>query len=290
MRGFIAALLVGSRKVGPGLRSAAWLFRHSVRKMPADGCFTQAAAISFYMLFSLFPLLLFLMGVAGFFLEPADTQARVFDWINRNLPPGARAVVRENIGAIVDSRGPLSLLSLAGLLWSATFMFDAVIEAVNTAWGTKQNLRFLSSKLRSLMIISLIASMALLSTTLTAQEALMLRFEPFVSAAAWIASVALTILAFALTYRFLPRTRVRWREIWAASLLAALFWELSKRGFVRYATGFADYGRIYGSLGAVMVLSLWAYLSALILIWGAEFASLHSRLLRHKFRGPLKHH
>ena len=72
---------------------------------------------------------------------------------------------------------------------------------------------------------------------------------------------------------------MRWRDVWVASLLAALLWEISKRAFIWYVSDFTDYGRIYGSLGAVMVFSLWFYLSALILMWGAEFASLNAERL-----------
>jgi len=265
----------------------------AAKHMWGDKCFTQAAAISYYMVFSIFPVLLLLIGVAGFFLEPEETQQRILEWISQYFPTGTRRVFRENLTAIVKARESLSLLSLAGLVWSATLMFDAINEAVNTAWGTQHKIRFLSAKLKSIALIAILMLLVLLSALLTTQVRLILHFQAFLtrfqwgdwiwqmgsgalSLLGWIVPLAITVGAFAIAYRFLPRAPVRLRDIWPAAVLASLMWELSKWGFVWYLTDYANYGRIYGSISAFLVLLLWSYLSSLILIWGAEFAAVGS--------------
>jgi membrane protein len=274
----------------PRLLLALAICRKSCSDMLKDGCFTQAAAISYYLVVSIFPLLLLLIGVAGFFLEPQDTQYRVMGWLRHYFPTGTRAVFRENIQAIVAARSSISILSSLSLLWSGTLMFDAVNEAVNAAWGARGHVRFIAEKLKSLAFFFLIMFVAAVSTLLTTQVALITRFEYLLrrlpgaewwllagrSASSllwWVIPLLLSAGAFGLAYRLLPREDVTFKDVWLSALVAAVLWDLSKRGFVWYITVHTSYTKIYGSLSAVLILMLWAYLSALILIWGAELSA-----------------
>lgn len=266
------------------------LCRNSCSGMLEDKCFTQAAAVSYYLVVSVFPQLLLLIGVAGFFLEPQDTQRKVLGWLGQYFPTGTRVVFRENIQAIVAARSSISILSSLSLLWSGTLMFDAINEVVNAPWGTEGQVRFLTGKLKSLVLIFVIVLAAVISMLLTTQVSLILRFESFLAGlpgAEWPLWAGRTIFlflwglvpfmfsvgAFGLAYRLLPRVHVTIRDIWPAALVAAVLWELSKRGFVWYVTAHANYAQIYGSLSAVLILMLWVYVSALILCWGAELSA-----------------
>ena len=272
------------------LSVALAICRKSCSDMLKDGCFTQAAAISYYLVVSIFPLLLLVIGVAGFFLEPQDTQYRVMGWLRHYFPTGTRAVFRENIQAIVAARGSISILSSLSLLWSGTLMFDALNEAVNAAWGAQGQARFIAEKLKSLALIFLIIFVAAVSTLLTTQVALITRFEYLLrrlpgtewwflagrSASSllwWVIPLLLSAGAFGLAYRLLPREDVTFKDVWLSAIVAAILWDLSKRGFVWYITERTSYTKIYGSLSAVLILMLWAYVSALILIWGAELSA-----------------
>jgi membrane protein len=272
------------------LSVALAICRKSCSDMLKDGCFTQAAALSYYLVVSIFPLLLLVIGVAGFFLEPQDTQYRVMGWLRHYFPTGTRAVFRENIQAIVAARGSISILSSLSLLWSGTLMFDALNEAVNAAWGARGQARFIAEKLKSLALIFLIMFVAAVSTLLTTQVALITRFEYLLrrlpgtewwflagrSASSllwWVIPLLLSAGAFGLAYRLLPREDVTFKDVWLSAIVAAVLWDLSKRGFVWYITERTSYTKIYGSLSAVLILMLWAYVSALILIWGAELSA-----------------
>ncbi|MBN2319319.1 MAG: YihY/virulence factor BrkB family protein [Acidobacteria bacterium] len=261
------------------------------RDLWMDGGFTQAAAISYYLVVSIFPMLLLLIGVAGFFLRPQDIQQEVLGWLSQYFPTGTRVVFRENIQAIIDARRSMSILGFLVLLWSCTLLFDAINQAVNAAWGMRGNSRFFLDKFKSLLLICVIVTAAVFSTFLTTHVALESRLEtllekyPSVDWAFYqgkeaIASLTgvlipfvLSVGAFGLAYRLLPRLRVSIRDVWLSAVLTAFLWEMSKIGFVWYLTEHTEYRQIYGSISAVLILMLWAYVSSLILAWGAELTS-----------------
>jgi membrane protein len=283
------------RRISQWAGQGARLFGRSLAHMLEGNCFTHAAAIAYYLIFSIFPLLLLAIGVLGFFLEGEDTRKQVIALAAQYFPVGARRLIADNINAIVTARDSLSFLSAAGLLWSATFMFDEINHAINVAWGVTEREHFVSAKIKSIFIVLVLLLAILSSTLLTTQEALIQRFESLLLRVPWgevawqlghrtlslvgrIVSWSMIVLAFALAYRFLPRAKVSFGDIWVAALLAATAWELSKRAFIWYVTRVANYSQVYGSIGAVLVLLLWTYLSALILIWGAEIAAEQTRL------------
>ncbi len=262
------------------------------RDLWMDGGFTQAAAISYYLVVSIFPILLLLIGVAGFFLDPQDIQRRVvMGWLSLYFPYVAREVFRDNVQAIIEARHSMSILGFLVLLWSCTLLFDAINQAVNAAWGMRGNSRFFLDKFKSLLLIFIIVTAAIFSTFLTTRVALVSRFESLVgkypamdrafyqgweaitSLTGFLIPVILSVGAFGLAYRLLPRVRISIRDVWPAAVLSAFLWEISKAGFVWYLAEHTEYRQIYGSISAVLVLMLWAYVSSLILAWGAELTS-----------------
>ena len=281
------------------IRVGLKLCGESFADLMADKGLTYAAAIAYAVTVSIFPLLLLLIGTLGFVFRGGDTQRYVLEMAGRYLPPGALEFLQNNISAMVKARGPLSLASTVGLLWSATLMFDAINEAINAAWGIRHPERFIKSfiksKIKSILFILLLLVFLLSSVILTTQTALFNRFGLFLlqlPGGEWLwgigrgalplmdrfISVALTFVALILTYLFLPRVRVSLKDVWLATLLAALLWEGLKRGFVWYVTSVANYSQVYGSISTVLVFLIWTHLSALVLIWGAEFASRYSSL------------
>jgi membrane protein len=281
------------------LSAAFGLCAESVKSLWSDECFTRAAAISYYLMVSIFPLLLLLIGIAGFFLGPREAQAQVLEWLSRYFPTGTRVLFRENIEAVVEARNSISFFGFIGLVWSSTLMFDAIHKAVNAAWRSRGKAGYWIGKLKSLLLVSFIVLGATASVFLTTQITLANRLDVFqivphwmsrpflliqqaVSSPAALLPFILGILVFGLAYRLLPQAAVGIRDIWPAALAAAILWEISKRVFVWYMTVRADYTQVYGSIGAVLILMLWAYLSSLILAWGAELAAGIWRLRRNR--------
>lgn len=291
---FFTRILTFCRRL-KGLRplflQALRLCGKAFRDLWMDGGFTQAAAISYYLVVSIFPMLLLLIGIAGFFLNERDLQSEtVLGWLTQYFPKGTRIVFKDNLTGIFEARNSITFFSSIVLIWSSTLMFDAINQAVNAAWGIRGNARFLLDKLKSLVLICVIVIAALFSTFLTAQMALVAQWEtrlehfqflegPLTLGKEVIAFTGglipffVSVLAFGLAYRLLPRVAITIRDVWPAAVAAAFLWERTKLGFVWYVTERTEFEKIYGSISAVLVLMVWAYVSSLILAWGAELTS-----------------
>lgn len=272
------------------------LWKKSCRDVVIDKGFTHAAAIAYYAIVSVFPLLLLLIGIVGFLLKE-DSAEKIVGLTWPYLPAGSLQLVRENITAVIQSRDSISVLSFIGLMWSASLMFDAINEAVNSAWGVRDPERYLISKLKSFLMMTLLLFFVMSSLAMTTQAALFARFGSFllrVPAGDWLwglghnawsilgrmTALAITISVFTVLYLYLPRLTVQLRDVLLGALQAGILWELSKHAFVWYIATIADFGKVYGSISAVLVLLIWTHFSALILIWGGEFSAEYARFRR----------
>lgn len=275
------------RRVGRILRLSLRICGKAFRDLWMDGGFTQAAAISYYMVVSIFPILLLLIGVTGYFINRQEIPGEILGWLSQYFPTGTRQVFKDNIQAIIDARDSLTILGFVVLLWSCTLLFDAVNQAVNAAWGMRGNSRFFLDKFKSLMLIGVILSVAVVSLFLTTRWTAIPEFNTIVRefpSLQWPLRLGRDILivlipfflnvgAFGVAYRLLPRVRITIKDVWPAAFSAAILWEASKRGFVWYLTDHAEYKEIYGSISTVLVIMIWAYVSSLTLAWGAELTS-----------------
>lgn len=264
----------------------------AVREMGHDDATLLAAGIAFYFLFSLFPLLLGLLAIAGMVFNTEVLQQRFLDFVGENLPGGAGFVER-NVRETVRLRGVLGIGAIVGMLWTASAVFAAISKAINRAWGVQQDRPFYIAKPRHLAMALIVLVLFLISATLTAvilpltQRDLAITGQVFLPhvptgelplrALSWLMSFGI----FLLIYRFIPNCKTYWRYVWPGAAIAATLFELGKSGFVWYLEEFANYSQVYGSLASVIVLLFWAYLSALILLLGAEISS-ESEKLYHK--------
>lgn len=268
---------------------AVQLAVRTIQELGADDASHMAAGIAYYGIFSLFPLLLGLIALLGLFLPSETVQERLFDFLRENLPGGVD-LLEENITGIIDLRGVLAVLSLIGLFWGGSAVFGAVSRAVNRAWDIHQDRPFVKRKLRDLSMAMGVGVLFLLSLGGTALFALLSGLDiPVLSAAvnfgARFLAFFFSLAIFLVIYKFIPNTKTFWRYIWPGALLAAVLFEIAKGLFVYYLSHFARYESIYGSVGAIIVLLLWIYVSAFILILGAELSAEYGRLREGVKRG-----
>jgi len=258
-----------------------------------DGA-VMSRSIAYYALFSLFPLLLILISFATSLLDTAQAQQIVMDWVARFLPLTGD-LVQTNVDQAITGRNTVNILATLGLVWSASGVFTATYRAVNRAWGNPKSQLFWSEKLFGLAVV-VVAGVLLISTTLLSTAVGLLRsWDPFLGQlnllddpnTAWLwgwvsdlLPIPVSIATFILLYRIIPRNAVRWRDVWLGGLLAGLIWELARRIYAWYLSDIARYNLIYGSVGAIIGFLLWAYLSAMILLLGAEFAAQHTAWCR----------
>ncbi|MGH2544747.1 MAG: YihY/virulence factor BrkB family protein, partial [Ardenticatenaceae bacterium] len=255
---------------------------------------THAAAIGYFALFSLFPLVVLLTLSLTLFV--ADTTARVYVlFIVSRYLPRRLGVVDEIIQNVLENRGTLSILAIVGVLWGSIHIFRVLERSINQAWGAPQRRQFWSHLRFSVIMITITGLLSSISLVLPVVFRLVqsislpvAQWAPldnevvsmFVSA---LPSFALTTALFLLLYRFVPhRVNVAWRDVWPGALLAAFLWEGAKRAFAVYLASFAQqsYNLLYGSLGAIIGLLTWVYVTGYIVVMGAELCAALSRRRR----------
>lgn len=245
-----------------------------------------AAAIAYYALFSLFPLLFFLVAVGSSILKDEQVQRQVLAFVTEALPT-ARDLVEKNIEHMLEIRGTVGLLGTIGLAWSATAVFNALTHSINRAWRNAGSHNFLRGRLMALVIAgSLIGLLLILSLFLvTIFNVLSELSIPLLGDVSIYTSLLWRILTrlipwvlmyfvFLLLYWWIPNTKVKWSEANWGALMAASAWEVNRAGFVWYLnSGLARYQLVYGSIGALVALMLWIYLSSVIAIFGAHLSA-----------------
>ena len=271
----------------PGrLKRELSLLVETVKEASHDHAKDLAAAIAFWAFFSIFPLLIGILSLAGYLLQSAELQARIYEVVT-DMFPGSASLVRDNLDAVVQYRGTMSWVGIGGLLWTASKGFGAITRAVNRALGAKRTDNFLLSKMRNFFMAVAVSVLMIASIAITV--ALEIALDPsFLSRLGldavnlprlqgWTANFVLVFLIFALIYKLAPYVEVRWRQVLPGALLAAALFELVKTAFVVYLDRIADFEAVYGSLSSIIVLLLWLYLSAVILIYGAEYSIVRSQ-------------
>ena len=254
-----------------------------------DGA-VMSRSIAYYALFSIFPLLLVLLSVFGSVLDIDQATQVVFELVQRFLP-SAVELVQRNLEQAFEAQGTVGVLALLGLVWSASGVFTAMYRAVNRAWNNPKAQLFWTEKLFGLAVV-MVVGLLLLATTLFSTLADVVRnwqmtylgSESFVGPQGeqlwgWLSLLippVVSAFTFIILYRTIPRNRVTWRDVWLGGLMAGLSWEAGRRLYSWYLSNFARYSLIYGSVGAIIGFLLWSYLSAMILLLGAEFTAQHT--------------
>jgi membrane protein len=246
-----------------------------------------ATGIAYYTLFSLFPLLIFLITMASYVLERDEVITYVLDMVATTLPPAAE-LVEQNIQRILEQRDTMSIIAVIGLLWAATGVFAGLTRNINKAWHTATPSNFLHGRVVGLIIIVILTLLLILSIASTTFFQLLPRVDfngplwdeiLLYETRTWRAVTQLVpwfftfILCLGL-YRWIPNTKVGWIEAIVGAVLAATAGEITKAGFAWFlSSGLAIYDVIYGSLGTIIVLMLAIYLMAVILLFCAHLSA-----------------
>lgn len=251
----------------------------------------MSRSIAYYALFSTFPLLLVLVTFFSSVLAWEEAQALVLELVARYMPAAAD-LAEGNIEQVLQARSTIGLLALVGLIWSASGVFTAIYRSVNRAWGNPKSELFWTEKLFGLAVVFavglLLVATTIYSTVVSVIQSWQMSFlgwQPLADPGDGLLSGGLSTLVpplvsistFILLYRTIPRSRVTWREVWLGGLIGGLVWEGGRRLFAWYLVNFASYSLIYGSVGAIIAFLLWSYLSAMILLIGAEFTAQYSQ-------------
>ncbi len=285
------------------MKTLILLARRSVEEFFEDDCTQMAAAISYYVLFSLFPLLIFLVGVMGLFLQNSALQQDIIDGVLDLLPEQGDEGTGDITDAVRDVAGvgsaTVGVFGLIGMAWSGSNMFGVLRRSINTAYDLEQQRPFVQQKLLDLAMVMGLGAFFLTSLAATTFLRTVRAFSSDLAVLGDIAESAglawdtasflipfgLSFIAFSVLYWIVPATTVKLRDVWPGALVAALFFEVGKFGFAIYLANFSSYGAVYGFLGGVVAFLFWVYISAVILLFGAEVASEYPRVLRGDYEG-----
>ena len=280
----------------PGMDTAVELARRTWRELGDDHSIDLAASIAYYSILSLFPLAIALVTLFSMVLEADVVEEEVHRFFHTYLP-GSHGILQANVEAVKNIRGILGILSIVGLLWSASLLFGSVNRAVNRAWDIEHDRPFYIDKPRQIVMALSVGPFFLASLAFSSGLQFLGDEDiPVLGALAFLEHNAInalfrpvpfvfTFIIFLLIYKFTPMTRTYWRYIWPGALLAALLFEVAKSIFIFYLDHYAVYERIYGTLTSVIVLLAWAYVSGFIVVIGAEVSSEYYRMRMGAVRG-----
>jgi membrane protein len=276
------------------------LIKESFKGFSEDDCPTMAAALSYYTVFSLPPLLVLLLTLLGAFVDPRDLQGNIEAQMRDAMGPGGAEQIR-TILANADRPGAggtvATVLSVVALLLGATGVFSQLQAALNKAWevapdpakgGIKNMLLKRAFGIGMVLGLAFILLVSLVvSAMLSAFGDQFARFlpeglsAPVLEGINFAGSFAVIALLFGAIFRVLPDAKIAWRDVAAGAVATALLFVVGKFALGLYL-GRSNQGEAFGAAGALALMLVWIYYSSMIVLLGAEFTQAWAE---HRGRG-----
>jgi len=253
-------------------------------EISADRVTLVAAGVTYYVLLALFPALTAFVSLYGLFADPATVNAHL-QLLSGIVPAGGMALIDEQLTRLATSResalGLALLISMAIALWSASAGIKALFEAMNIAYdeAEKRNFFVLNALALAFTLGGVVAAIVMIGVVVVLPLVLGLigfgeGFEWVVQIAGYVVLLAILFAGISALYRYGPsRNQAKWRWVTPGAVLAVMVIMIVSLLFSWYAANFANYDRTYGSLGALIGLLTWMWISVSIVIVGAELNS-----------------
>lgn len=267
----------------PAARSAWALMREVAQRFGRDGCGLMAAATAYYGLLSLIPLGALAVSIFGRVLGSSQAAEEQVLVLLRSLVPLEAPAVEQAIRGWPQPRGSwfVEVVSVLGLLWAGSRLFRTLEEVLTRISSGQAPARHLFA--RNLLALAATAGAALLFVAITVVTAATGALRETVAAALPEAAADGDLLQrlglilgawlmFLLMYQSLPQPRIAWLHSAAGAAVAAVMWEAARMTFQRLVIHSAAYGRLYGSLAGIMLVAIWIYVTAAVMLLGAELA------------------
>jgi membrane protein len=254
------------------------------REIQKDNVLGYAAQLAYYFLFSLFPFFLFLAALIGYIPIP-NLLERIMELLGKVMPQEALHLVQDNVRDIVtQQRGGLLSLGIVVALWSASAAMSAIMDALNRAYGVEEGRPYWKAKGTAVLltigfigftVISIILLMfgPQIGGWIATKLGLSAIFHMALNILRWPVILFLITLAMAVLYYFAPDVEQEWKWITPGSIFAVVGWTLASLAFSYYVNNFGSYNETYGSIGAIIVLLTWMYLTGLFILIGGEINS-----------------
>lgn len=262
---------------------ALTMLRDGAAKFYADGCPTLAAAISFYALLSLIPVLFMVVAVVGYVVGSSEETFQAILTSVREFIPHLSDDITRNLESVVANRGRLSWFALATLVIAAGLVFQATEFALDRVFGVEVRRGFWRSRLLSMLVVVALGFVLLFSFylgvvfhalgadshALPQAHALVLRLARGLRVQ-YLISIALILALFTVALRVFPHAPIAWRHALAGGVVGTVLWEVARRFFLWYLANIAQFSVLYGSLGALVAVLVWIYFSVTIFLYAAE--------------------
>jgi membrane protein len=248
-----------------------------------------AASIAYYALFSIFPLVLALIAAGSYFLQKSVVQHELLNYVRATVPV-SESIIEKNIQKVLELRGPVGIIALISLFWSASGVFGTLADHINRAWPEASLRGFVQSRLVALSMVGGVGALLILSLAMTAALGLLASFSvplggdvSIYGTSVWkilsnLIPWLVRVCAFFALYRWVPNAKVKWPAALWGAVVAALGWEAITAAFTWYLrSGLAQYELVYGSLGTLVALIFWIYLSSWIALFGAHLSAAVAR-------------
>lgn len=242
----------------------------------------QSAQVAFYLSFAVFPFLYFIASVFGLVVDSSDSlRHELYSYLKQLMPDSVYSLVTTTLDEVISgSSGSKVTFSLLITVWSASAGLDALRNALNTIFEIKEERTYFRTKLDSLILTVVLALLSITGVAIVFYGwrlfQMLLSFAGIqtssgllLSSMQWIAIFTVLLITLELVYNLLPyHRRFVWNWITAGSLVAMILWIVSTTGFRIYLQYFNSYNRTYGSIGAVIIMMLWFYLTAMAVLIG----------------------
>ena len=267
------------------------LLKQTVTEWNEDQATVLAAALAYYTIFALAPTLIIVVAVAGLVFGQGTAQEALLEEVTAAVGSDVAGVLRILLQNTAQSGSGVlaTVIGVALLIFGATGLFAQLQNALNRVWGVKPNpsagvMNLVRTRVLSLGMVLVIGFLLLVSLLLSAAlsvvsgyfEGVLPGEETFWQVMNFALSTAVITLLFAMIFKYLPDVKVAWRDVWVGALVTSLLFSLGKF-LISYYIGTSSAGSTYGAAGSLVVLLLWIYYSAQILLFGAEFTQVYGR-------------
>jgi len=280
--------------------SAFGLVKQTAQEWLQDKAPQLGAALAYYTVFSLAPLILVLLAIVGVLFrdDPAGARDKITQQMSYFLDPSAVQVV-QNIAQKASQPDKSTIATIIGIalaLFGASGVFGQLQDALNTIWGVKAKpglgiWAFLRARFLSFAMVAGICFLLLVSLAI---EALLKGFSHYLQSVLpggiaiavtvyLVFDFAVVVLLFAMIFKFLPDVKIQWRDVWIGAVMTAILFGIGK-WLLGFYLGSGAAGSAYGAAGSLITLLLWVYYSSQILLFGAEFTQVYAAQAGRAFR------
>src|SRR5213083_3617688 len=291
VRGLMAAQRNSTASKSSFFGNAFSLLKQTFQEGMQDKAPQLGAALAYYTVFSLAPLILVLLAIVGvIFRDPSGAWHKITQQMSYFLDPSALQVV-QNIAQKASQPGKSTIATIIGIalaLFGASGVFGQLQDALNTIWDVKAKPTrgiwgFLRNRFLSFAMVAGVCFLLLVSLTL---ESLLKAFSHYVQSVLpgglmvamsvyLIFDFAVIALLFAMIFKFLPDVKIQWRDVWIGAVMTAIFFGIGK-WLLGFYLGSGAAGSAYGPASSLITLLLWVYYSSQILLFGAEFTQVYA--------------